>query len=72
MSVGLLSLIVIALAVVGYLAGRQLAVSKVAGDIRRLHSLPSYYGQTVLLFAAVPALRRQPDLPENFDAKVIA
>jgi phosphate transport system permease protein len=56
MSVGLLSLIVIALAVVGYLAGRQLAVSKVAGDIRRLHSLPSYYGQTVLLFAAVPAL----------------
>ncbi|HEY0212453.1 MAG TPA: phosphate ABC transporter permease subunit PstC [Paenirhodobacter sp.] len=56
MSIGLLSLIVIALAVAGYIAGRQLAVSKVAGDIRRLHSLPSYYGQSVFLFTAVPAL----------------
>ncbi|MFT3690734.1 phosphate ABC transporter permease subunit PstC [Paenirhodobacter sp.] len=56
MSVGLLSLIVIALAVAGYIAGRQIAVSKVQGDVRRLHSLPSYYGQTVFLFTAVPAL----------------
>lgn len=56
MSIGLLSLIVIALAVAGYFAGRRLAVSKVEGDIRRLHSLPSYYGQTVFLFTAVPAL----------------
>ncbi|RWR33190.1 phosphate ABC transporter permease subunit PstC [Sinirhodobacter populi] len=56
MSIGLLSLIVIVLAVAGYFAGRRLAVSKVAGDIRKLHSLPSYYGQTVFLFTAVPAL----------------
>lgn len=56
MSVGLLSLIVIVLAVAGFFAGRHLAVSKVSGDIRRLHSLPSYYGQTVSLFTAVPAL----------------
>lgn len=56
MSIGLLSLIVIVLAVAGYFAGRQLAISKVAGDIRNLHSLPSYYGQTVFLFTAVPAL----------------
>ena len=56
MSIGLLSLIVIALAAAGYVIGRQLALSKAGGDIRRLHSLPGYYGQTVFLFTAVPAL----------------
>ncbi|MGD9916502.1 MAG: phosphate ABC transporter permease subunit PstC [Paenirhodobacter sp.] len=56
MSIGLLSLIVIALAVVGYLVGRRLALVKAGGDIRKLHSLPGYYGQTVFLFTAVPAL----------------
>ena len=56
MSIGLLSLIVIALAIVGYLVGRRLALAKAGGDIRKLHSLPGYYGQTVFLFTAVPAL----------------
>jgi len=56
MSLGLVSLIVIVLAIVGFLVGRQMALSKAGGDIRRLHSLPGYYGQTVLLFTAVPAL----------------
>ena len=56
MSIGLLSLIVIALAVAGFLIGRARALSKAGGDIRRLHSLPNYYGQSVFLFTAVPAL----------------
>lgn len=47
MSIGILTLIVIALAAGGFLLGRQIAVGKVAGDIRKLHSLPGYYGQTV-------------------------
>lgn len=56
MSIGLLALIVLALAVLGFILGRRLAVKKVGGDIRQLHSLPGYYGQTVFLFTAVPAL----------------
>lgn len=56
MSLGLLSLIVIGLAVLGGIFGRRLALSKVGGDLRRLHSLPGYYGQSVFLFTAVPAL----------------
>ncbi|SEN10433.1 phosphate transport system permease protein [Gemmobacter aquatilis] len=56
MSVGLLSLIVLGLAVLGYLLGRQRALSAVKGDPRALHSLPSYYGASVALFTAVPAL----------------
>lgn len=56
MSFGILSLIVIALATAGFFIGRHLALSKAGGDIRRLHSLPGYYGQTVFLFTAVPAL----------------
>ena len=56
MSVGLLSLIVLALAALGYVIGRQRAVAASQGDIRRLHSLPGYYGQSVALFAGVPAL----------------
>lgn len=56
MSIGLLSLIVIALAVAGYLIGRRIALAKAGGDARRLHSLPGYYGQSVFLFTAIPAL----------------
>ncbi|GGH43626.1 phosphate ABC transporter permease subunit PstC [Frigidibacter albus] len=55
MSVGILSLIVLALAVVGFFVGRSRALKSVQGDSRRLHSLPGYYGQTVFLFTAVPA-----------------
>ncbi|WP_127112065.1 phosphate ABC transporter permease subunit PstC [Shimia sediminis] len=56
MSVGLVILVVVAIATVGFFIGRARAVSSVAGDVRQLHSLPSYYGQTVFLFSAVPAL----------------
>ncbi len=55
MSLGLLSLIVLALAALGYLAGRRRAVAQVAGDIRKLHSLPPFYGRITALLAAVPA-----------------
>ena len=56
MSLGLLSLIVLGLAVLGFLAGRQRALRLAEGDARRLHSLPAYYGWQVFLFTAVPAL----------------
>lgn len=56
MSLGLLSLIVLGLAVLGFLAGRRRALALAQGDARRLHSLPGYYGWQVFLFTAVPAL----------------
>ncbi len=56
MSVGILFLIVVAVAIVGFLLGRQRAMASVQGDMRKLHSLPGYYGQSVFLFTAVPAL----------------
>ena len=40
----------------GYVVGRQRAMQSADGDARILHSLPSYYGANVMLFAAVPAL----------------
>lgn len=56
MSTGLLALVVIIIAAIGYVLGRRIAVGKVSGDIRKLHSLPGYYGQMVFLFAAIPSL----------------
>ena len=56
MSVGLISLIVLGLAALGFFLGRQKALSSVKGDARLLHSLPSYYGWSVALFTAVPAM----------------
>ncbi|MFP1645085.1 phosphate ABC transporter permease subunit PstC [Pontitalea aquivivens] len=53
---GLLTLIVIVLAGMGFAAGRARAMQSAGGDRRRLHSLPVHYGQTVFLFTAVPAL----------------
>ena len=55
MSVGLLSLIVLVAAVLGFMAGRQRSLGAAGGDARKLHSLPQYHGQSVLLFTAVPA-----------------
>ena len=52
MSVGLLSLIVLGLAVLGFILGRQRALAAVKGDPRDLHSLPAYYGYYVALFTA--------------------
>ena len=55
MSIAFLSLIVLGLAALGYLIGRQRALAAAGGDRRRLHSLPSYYGASVFLFTSVPA-----------------
>ncbi len=56
MNIGLVVLIVLAIAAAGYVLGRRRSLQGAGGDIRRLHSLPGYYGQSVALFAAVPAL----------------
>ncbi len=55
MSVGLLSLLLLGLAALGFGLGRQRAIASVNGDARGLHSLPQYYGSSVALFTAVPA-----------------
>jgi len=51
-----LILVVIALGVAGYLLGRGRALGSAGGDLRRLHSLPSYYGANAFLWTVVPAL----------------
>ncbi|MGB1209491.1 MAG: phosphate ABC transporter permease subunit PstC, partial [Paracoccaceae bacterium] len=51
-----LILIVFVLATVGYLAGRARALAGAGGNMRKLHSLPSYYGTNVSLFTVVPAV----------------
>ncbi|MEJ2017862.1 MAG: phosphate ABC transporter permease subunit PstC [Maritimibacter sp.] len=56
MSVGILTAIVLGLAALGFFLGRARAVSLVDGDTRKLHSRPSYHGQSVFLFTAIPAL----------------
>jgi phosphate transport system permease protein len=55
MSVGLLSLIVLIISVVGYMMARARAMKSAGGNARVLHSLPAYYGQAAFLFTAVPA-----------------
>ena len=50
-----LFLIVLAIATVGYVLGRQKALATSGNDTRKLHSLPSYYGSNVAMKAAVPA-----------------
>ena len=56
MSAGLILLVVILIALAGFFLGRRRAMVSVGGDPRKLHSLPGYYGQTVFIFAAAPAL----------------
>ena len=51
-----LVLIVLAIAVTGYVMARKRAMMRAGGDARRLHSLPNYYGMTAAMFAAIPAL----------------
>lgn len=55
MSVFWTILIVLALAALGYILGRQKALNSVGGDSRRMHSLPRYYGWNVAIFTMVPA-----------------
>ncbi len=79
MSVGLLSLIVVVIGVAGYILGRRRSLQTVSGDIRKLHSLPGFHGQSVLLFSAAPALLlmgfwliAQPMVVENSASSMIA
>ncbi len=56
MTPGSILLVVLGLSGLGFLVGRQRALAVAGGDSRRLHSLPSHYGTSVLLFTAIPAL----------------
>ena len=56
MSVLLLLMVIGMLAAAGFVVARQRAVAMAAGDIRRLHSLPGYYGWHGFIMVAVPAL----------------
>ncbi|MGD1884696.1 MAG: phosphate ABC transporter permease subunit PstC [Paracoccaceae bacterium] len=53
---GLLALLVVVLAAIGFYIARSRALNSVAGDARGLHSLPSYYGYTAIMLTAVPSL----------------
>jgi phosphate transport system permease protein len=45
----------LALALLGFFAGRKRAMTGAGGNIRRLHSLPGYYGWHAALMSALPA-----------------
>ncbi len=79
MSTGLLTLLVAALAILGMVMGRSRAVAAVSGDIRKLHSLPFFYGRFTALLTAVPAfllivvwLLAQPLIIENRAAALLS
>ena len=50
-----LCVFVIALAVIGFVTGRQRALLDAGGNNSDLHSLPSYYGWNVFMKTIVPA-----------------
>ncbi|WP_323033099.1 phosphate ABC transporter permease subunit PstC [Paracoccus sp. (in: a-proteobacteria)] len=49
-------LIVLALACAGYLVARARVIALAGGDVRQLHSRPSYHGWNAALLTALPAL----------------
>jgi phosphate transport system permease protein len=56
MPVSWLVLFLFALAVAGFFAGRARAYRSAGGNVREMHSLPSYYGYNVAFTALIPAL----------------
>ncbi|MBO9472214.1 phosphate ABC transporter permease subunit PstC [Shimia sp. R10_1] len=50
-----LCVIVLAISIVGFVFGRQRALSSAGGDARALHSLPNYYGWNVFMKVTAPA-----------------
>ena len=56
MSVFLLIVVLLVLALAGYLLGRSRALASVGGNPRLLHSLPGYYGWHGAILAFLPAL----------------
>jgi len=55
MSLSLTFLVLLVLALAGFLLSRQRAMALCGGDLRKLHSLPGYYGWHGAIMAAVPA-----------------
>ncbi len=55
MANSLIIIIVAIIALVAFIAARSRALVSVGGDKRQLHSLPSYYGNSALMFTVVPA-----------------
>ncbi|MCP5459291.1 MAG: phosphate ABC transporter permease subunit PstC [Gammaproteobacteria bacterium] len=51
-----LLLVVLALAAFGYFLGRSRSLALAGGQVKNLHSLPSYYGYYTALWCAIPAL----------------
>ncbi|NOZ68809.1 MAG: phosphate ABC transporter permease subunit PstC [Deferribacteres bacterium] len=56
MKYSILIVAVLILSAVGFQAGRSRSFKAVNGEIRRLHSLPGYYGWYVALWCALPAV----------------
>ncbi len=56
MSLTLITLVLIALGIAAYVAGRARAMASAGGDSRALHSLPRYYGAYAAMMALVPAM----------------
>jgi phosphate transport system permease protein len=56
MSVFLLIVVLLVLALAGYLLGRSRALASVGGNPRLLHSLPGYYGWHGAILAFLPAM----------------
>ena len=48
--------VLLVLSAIGYQIGRKRALAGTGGQIKGLHSLPSYYGAYVALWCALPAL----------------
>ncbi|HXH02768.1 MAG TPA: phosphate ABC transporter permease subunit PstC [Candidatus Competibacteraceae bacterium] len=56
MQPSLLLIVLLALTAVSYHMGRRRSLALVGGQVRQLHSLPSYYGYYTALWCGVPAL----------------
>jgi len=55
MANGLIIMIVAIIAFAAFIAARSRALASVGGDKRKLHSLPSYYGNSALMLTIAPA-----------------
>jgi phosphate transport system permease protein len=56
LSVSILVMVILGLALIGYIVVRRSALASAGGDARKLHSLPSYYGSNAAMLIAVPSL----------------
>jgi phosphate transport system permease protein len=56
MSVFLVLAVIAVLALAGFVLGRQRALASTGGNVRRMHSLPGYYGWHGAIMAGVPAV----------------